>query len=213
MHGVRPVTATDDAPGMVPSRLFTLIDDEEAARLVPDGAFALVQTLRSDLLTGAHRAATLGRLLSVELAVDDPARRRDLLAAVPSDKIPELESRADTPLNELATDGGLDRRQRRALLGFFGSALATERRTESSNAATSVEASRGLFDHQKRAAASVERFLRLGTGRAMLHLPTGVGKTRTAMSIVASHLRTHGATLVLWLANTPRAAGTGGGGV
>ena len=36
----------------------------------------------------------------------------------------------------------------------------------------------------------------------MLHLPTGVGKTRTAMSIVATHLRSRSTGLVLWLAAT-----------
>ena len=35
----------------------------------------------------------------------------------------------------------------------------------------------------------------------MLHLPTGVGKTRTAMSVVASHLRSR-TGVVLWLAAT-----------
>ena len=36
----------------------------------------------------------------------------------------------------------------------------------------------------------------------MLHLPTGVGKTRTAMSIIASHLRNRSIGVVLWLAAT-----------
>ena len=36
----------------------------------------------------------------------------------------------------------------------------------------------------------------------MLHLPTGVGKTRTAMSVVASHLRNRELGLVVWLAAT-----------
>ena len=202
MHGVRPVTLTNDAPGMVPSRLFTEIDDKEAARLVPDGAFVLVKLLRPDLLTGEDRCETLGRLLSVELALDDPTRRLGLLAAVPADKITELETRAGAPLDELGAEVDLDRRTRRALLGFFGSALATEQRVDSISAATTVKASRGLFDHQKRAAAAVEYLLRFDSGRAMLHLPTGVGKTRTAMSIVASHLRSQGETLVVWLANT-----------
>ena len=61
---------------------------------------------------------------------------------------------------------------------------------------------RGLFPHQKRAAVAVERYLYLDGCRAMLHLPTGVGKTRTAMSIVASHLRRSSAGVVLWLAAT-----------
>src|SRR3546814_12144488 len=34
-------------------------------------------------------------------------------------------------------------------------------------------------------------------------MPTGAGKTRTAMHIVCEHLRRHGPTLVSWLAGSP----------
>ena len=91
---------------------------------------------------------------------------------------------------------------RRALLGFFGVAILGERSPPVAEALRSVAPNRGLFPHQKRAASEVERFLYHEDGRAMLHLPTGVGKTRTAMSIVASHLRTRSRGLVLWLAAT-----------
>ena len=65
-----------------------------------------------------------------------------------------------------------------------------------------VAPQRGLFPYQKRAASAVERYLYFEDGRAMLHLPTGTGKTRTAMSIVASHLRSRPSGLVVWLAAT-----------
>ena len=76
-----------------------------------------------------------------------------------------------------------------------------ERPAQASPSREIVKPIRGLFPHQKRAASEVERHLYFEDGRAMLHLPTGVGKTRTAMSIVASHLR-RSAGLVLWLAAT-----------
>ena len=37
--------------------------------------------------------------------------------------------------------------------------------------------------------------------RAVLHLPTGVGKTRTAMHVVADSLRAHEPSVVVWLAS------------
>ena len=37
---------------------------------------------------------------------------------------------------------------------------------------------------------------------AMLHMPTGAGKTRTAMSIITRHFREHGPTSVIWFAST-----------
>lgn len=38
--------------------------------------------------------------------------------------------------------------------------------------------------------------------KCLIHLPTGAGKTRTAMNIIADHLRKNPKTLVLWLADT-----------
>jgi len=57
-----------------------------------------------------------------------------------------------------------------------------------------------LFDHQRQAAQRVKLSLTLGTKRVLLHMPTGSGKTRTAMSIIADHLRSIEPTLVIWLA-------------
>lgn len=58
-----------------------------------------------------------------------------------------------------------------------------------------------LFPHQRQAAEQVRELLYDGPRRVVLHLPTGVGKTRTAMSLIADHLRRHEPTLALWLAH------------
>lgn len=57
-----------------------------------------------------------------------------------------------------------------------------------------------LFAHQRRAAREIRSFLEGDTRRVLLHMPTGSGKTRTAMNIIAEHLRDHEPALVIWLA-------------
>ena len=55
----------------------------------------------------------------------------------------------------------------------------------------------------------IERMIR-GERRILFHAPTGAGKTRTAMSVVSTHLRLHGPTMVLWLAPTKELIGQAG---
>ena len=87
-------------------------------------------------------------------------------------------------------------------MGFFGCTTTVSGRGEAPADRIVISGGYSLFPHQKRAAASVEHYLYKDTGRVLLHLPTGVGKTRTAMSLVASHLRHRNKGLVVWLAGT-----------
>ena len=141
-------------------------------------------------------------MLSLELAVDDPLRRAILLSAVPASKVPELEERTGKNVSELRQKDELGQPLRRALLGFFGFATSPDQSRLIADEVQTVLPKRGLFPHQKRAANAVERYLYYDNRRALLHLPTGVGKTRTAMSVIASHLRARRAGVVLWLATT-----------
>lgn len=61
-------------------------------------------------------------------------------------------------------------------------------------------ASRPLFKHQRDAARRVRQVLRTEPQRVLLHMPTGAGKTRTAMSLIADHFRNQEPTVVVWLA-------------
>lgn len=57
-----------------------------------------------------------------------------------------------------------------------------------------------LFPHQRKAALSIRKELSQEPRRVVLHMPTGSGKTRTAMNIIADHLRAKENALVIWLA-------------
>ncbi|MBF1999244.1 MAG: DEAD/DEAH box helicase family protein [Synechococcales cyanobacterium M58_A2018_015] len=65
---------------------------------------------------------------------------------------------------------------------------------------TTVTSQYSLFTHQRRAARQVKQYLNQEPKRVLLHMPTGSGKTRTAMNIVADHLRSQEPSVVVWLA-------------
>ena len=191
-----------DSPGFQTSKVFERLGDPEIDLLLPKGALKLLHALDSDRLTGPGRAECLSQLFSLDLAVDDPDRRKILLNSLPEKKVRELEDRTGMAIDTLNNANALASQMRRSLLGFFGAVTSEDRFPTLTEAVRTTTPKRGLFPHQKRAAAEVERFFFREDRRAMLHLPTGVGKTRTAMSIVASHLRTHSPGLVVWLATT-----------
>lgn len=87
------------------------------------------------------------------------------------------------------------------LFNFFEIPLAS-RNTNTTEIPSIVENSPKypLFTHQRNAAKKVKQYLSQSPRRVLLHLPTGAGKTRTAMNIIADHLRNNEPTLVIWLA-------------
>ena len=58
----------------------------------------------------------------------------------------------------------------------------------------------GLFPHQRHAANRVWNVIEGGYERVVLHMPTGAGKTRTAMHIVSRFMTAYEPSVVVWLA-------------
>lgn len=86
------------------------------------------------------------------------------------------------------------------LYTFFGLDAPQKEEVAEAPAARLAGANYGLFPHQRRAARTAARLLREEPGRVLLHMPTGAGKTRTAMNIISEHLREREPGLVIWLA-------------
>ena len=59
-----------------------------------------------------------------------------------------------------------------------------------------------LFKHQRKAISELRTKLYSDKKKVLLHMPTGSGKTRTAMNVICSHLRENELTTVIWLAHT-----------
>ena len=67
----------------------------------------------------------------------------------------------------------------------------------------SIKPQYGLYPYQVQISEKTFKSIELGNNnRAVIHLPTGAGKTRTAMHIICRHLMTKTDALVLWLANS-----------
>lgn len=69
-------------------------------------------------------------------------------------------------------------------------------------ATRSIHPAYSLFSHQALAARRAIHKLRSGERRVLLHMPTGSGKTRTAMNIIAEQLREFPDQSVIWLAHS-----------
>lgn len=93
----------------------------------------------------------------------------------------------------------------RVMLSFFGVVLSEEDTAELPESSCVVSPHYPLFDHQRHAGREVYNHLTTSNPpRVLLHMPTGAGKTRTAMHVISLFLR-HRALdneVVIWLAHT-----------
>lgn len=142
--------------------------------------------------------------VDAELLAADEVERTALIELIPEPKHAELAQRLGSPgdapplpyLHELKWTAD----ERRELLEFLGFTV-DQAKPQPPAAKRETAPEYALFPHQLRASRRVKELLYEGPRRAVLHLPTGVGKTRTGMSLVSDHLRQHGPALVVWLAH------------
>ncbi|MET7400626.1 DEAD/DEAH box helicase family protein [Dactylosporangium sp. NPDC005572] len=150
------------------------------------------------------RAVAVGAI-DAERLLADPDDRERFLALLPAAKQTELAQRLEraearqAPMDYLralkwTTE---QRHELMEFLGFTADSMPVAPHSTRDDADTEY----GLFPHQRDAAARVRERLYDGLRRVVLHLPTGVGKTRTAMNMICDHLRLHEPTLVIWLAH------------
>ena len=101
-------------------------------------------------------------------------------------------------LQNLTVRRGSDREQ--WLFDAFGVTLPVTHTVSLPESQRSAAAITELFKYQRDIARKARAALQERPHRVLLHMPTGSGKTRTAMQIVADHLRIVEPTLVFWLA-------------
>jgi len=190
------------------SNLLSRADDETLQTLLGSAALRLIMLLDRTL-------ATPTRLRELLLGLRGP---EDLLLEAGSrslmfDLLRDGEARMLAEALGLGSDGNTYSKlkqlriprgsaKERVLFGFFELySPPVEERTIPDSIQTCL-VDYPLFEHQRRAARQVAEYLAHDPRRVLLHMPTGSGKTRTSMNIIADHLRAHEPTLVVWLAHT-----------
>lgn len=101
-------------------------------------------------------------------------------------------------LKEVTISTGSERE--RALFDFFELTVPIKEERVEPLSTESSSSTYPLFPHQRQAAREIKQLLQQDPRRALLHMPTGSGKTRTAMNIIADHLRASEPAAVIWLA-------------
>jgi len=88
------------------------------------------------------------------------------------------------------------------LFEYFGCELVIPEQVRNKEPNLHVECEYPLFDHQRVALNKLFQVLSKDHGKVLLHMPTGSGKTRTAMNAVAAILRdsSEERSLIIWLA-------------
>ncbi len=88
------------------------------------------------------------------------------------------------------------------LLDFFELPPLTDETVRAVPTVTKVHPTYALFDHQAQAARRVTAELMREPRRVLLHMPTGAGKTRTAMHVVSQFMLMNPGRAVVWLAHS-----------
>lgn len=65
-----------------------------------------------------------------------------------------------------------------------------------------IEPNYPLFDHQIDVLQNVKKIFKTAIKKVLLHMPTGAGKTRTAINLVSEEFKNKPKNLIIWLAHT-----------
>ncbi len=185
--------------------LLSRLDDETLQKLVGGDAVRLLMHLDPKLMSPSELRNLVVNLRTRAGLLLSPEDRRilfDFLRPKEAESLRIVLGLDGTDnyaaLRQARFRHGSEREQ--ILFDFFGLSIPREEVVDQPPSTTVLDSSYGLFVHQRQAAREIKIQLTEPPHRVMLHMPTGSGKTRTAMSIISDHLRATEPTVVVWLA-------------
>ncbi|MGQ4808302.1 UvrABC system protein B [Candidatus Entotheonellaceae bacterium PAL068K] len=200
----RSTDTPDAAPGVA---LRTLLRNAKKSALRKVIGPSIVDTLQGfdpKLDSGTRLGELAANLVEPSEALRDPEMRERIICMLPLPKARELGGRLGAKDERTLYDDLCAAAANPAALpvlhSFFGVVRDVRAPADMSPDTMRTVAGYALFDHQRAAADRVKQRLADTPRKVVLHMPTGAGKTRTAMHIVASHLRHHEPMVVCWLA-------------
>tara|TARA_Y100001933_G_scaffold68875_1_gene69875 strand:+ start:12905 stop:14530 length:1626 start_codon:yes stop_codon:yes gene_type:complete len=135
--------------------------------------------------------------------------REQLIDALPLEKARELSERLGMQSGDgriygrlKAFEYGKDRAADTTMLSFFGVFDDPRAAIDRKSTALQIHPTYALFDYQRDVVIRALDVLGEPPHKALVHMPTGSGKTRTAMHIVARRFLSRDDTLIVWLANS-----------
>jgi superfamily II DNA or RNA helicase len=181
--------------------------DTVLSSLMPPGSMGIVTAIDPELVYPKNLTKVLLKLRPVDVLLDNAETRNILLLMLPQTEAKalalELNWNRNIDVFEFLQSTNFNRAlAREVLFRFFGVEIPVVDTKELTPATLDVSPAYSLFEHQAKALRKVERLLEVEPRRALLHMPTGSGKTRTAMNLVSNYLRNREKGVVVWLAHS-----------
>ena len=184
-------------PGLTVARFFGSILDRDLRRFLDPSILSVLDAIFGGRIAGEDLRRVAQTIVDFDVLLGDDIGRRLVLRLVPDGKRAELEARVGRSTRTTSNWTATEERRLRDFFGLVEGQVVLPA-TPLTSTITPVYA---MFNHQRRAARTLAPLLAQDDRRAILHLPTGVGKTRTAMHVVADSLRTHDPSVVVWLSS------------
>ena len=186
--------------GLTARQFFESLGSDDLRRFIVPEVLSVLDPIFGGRICGDELLSVVTTLVDIGELLGEPRSRQLVLDLVPERKRAELRDRLELSEHETLTALELDGAGLRRLREFFG-IYDNETLTPTTPSSSTVVPAYDLFDHQRGAVQKLMPVLAQDNRRAVLHLPTGVGKTRTAMHIVAQYLCSNEPSVVVWLAS------------
>ena len=202
MHSMRTLEKTTPwsggGPGLLPSRYFSLIGDKALRGFFDRGILSVLDPIFGGEIMGDDLQKVAQTLIDLNTLLGEEQGRRLVLELLEEPKRTELEERVGNLIKNSDSWSAGEVKQARDFFGLIEDSIVPPPPL----AIEELEPSFGLFEYQRRAVDKIMPLLIDDEKRAVLHFPTGAGKTRTAMHVVTHFLSTNEPSVVVWLAST-----------
>lgn len=195
------------SPGISLESLFDRAPESVLRDYVGPSTIEVLSALNPELVTRENITRLALGARPPLLAIREATVREQIINMLPLAKASELATRLGLTTTSKALFEQLQvacskKAAEKTLLSFFG-IVVPERAAEAPEASEKlIQPSYGLFPHQRKVAKRAIDALTTHPYVTLVHMPTGSGKTRTAMHIVATILRMQPNRLIVWLAQT-----------
>jgi DNA repair protein RadD len=195
------------APGISIKEILERAPEAALRGFVGEPTLGVVSIMNPELLTKENLVLLALRAAEPWEMLRDSEMREKLIAMLPVAKANELAGKLDLGpaghrvfdrLSDFVRQHGADD----GLLDFFGIVVPERAPGGEESAEQTVEPAYPLFAHQLSVADRARDALREYPHKALVHMPTGAGKTRTAMHLVCEWHNGASDRLVVWMAQS-----------
>ena len=200
MYGVCDLSKElNESLGLTPKQFFESISDKELREFLDPKISKLLETIFGGQVNEVELINFANNFVDFRKKIENPSSRKRILSLLPENKRKELAWRAEISADP-SNAANWNSQHLKTLREFFGiqeeSVLVKDTKF-----LDEVVPAYGLFEHQRDVVERILPYLTQNTRRVVLHLPTGVGKTRTAMHVISHYLCNNEPSLVVWLAS------------